>query len=185
MKICSSCERKYKPSSGHRNCPGCRRQQRKTPCIDCEALCSYEYERCVRCAGLAQKGECNPNWRGGKYYNKKGYIMIRCSNHPRANAQGGYVFEHILVMEDTLERYLESGENVHHKNGIKDDNRPENLELWTRPQPTGIRAKDAVAWAQEILELYAPELLNGCNTDAIEDGQDAVSITAGSTRTVH
>jgi len=51
-----------------------------------------------------------------------------------------------------------------------DDNRPENLELWTRSQPTGIRAKDAVAWAQEVLELYAPELLNGSNSVFSEDG---------------
>jgi hypothetical protein len=37
---------------------------------------------------------------------------------------------------------------------VRDDNRPENLELWTRPQPSGIRASDAVAWAREILERY-------------------------------
>ena len=40
-------------------------------------------------------------------------------------------------------------------NGVKDDNRPENLELWTRPQPAGIRATDAIAWAREILVRYS------------------------------
>ena len=170
MKVCSTCEREYKPSSRHKDCPKCRAEKRKTPCVECGALCRYASERCVRCAGLAQKGKANPNWQGGKYYNKKGYIMIRCPWHPRGSAQSGYVFEHILVMEDILGRYLVEGENVHHKNGVKDDNRPENLELWTRPQPVGIRAEDAVVWAQEVLGLYAPELLNGCNTNSSEDG---------------
>jgi hypothetical protein len=40
-------------------------------------------------------------------------------------------------------------------NGVREDYRPENLELWTRPQPTGIRVSDAVAWAREILTRYA------------------------------
>jgi hypothetical protein len=49
-----------------------------------------------------------------------------------------------------LGRYLLDGETVNHRNGVHDDNRPENLELWTRPQPSGIRVRDAIAWAYEI-----------------------------------
>ena len=79
--------------------------------------------------------------------------MVRAPDHPRAR-KSPYIFEHILVAEELLGRYLEPGESVHHRNGVRDDNRPENLELWTRPQPTGIRVSDAIAWAHEILERY-------------------------------
>jgi HNH endonuclease len=60
------------------------------------------------------------------------------------------VFEHILVAEDLLGRYLLDGEIVHHRNGVRNDKAPENLELWTSPQQSGIRVSDAIAWARTV-----------------------------------
>lgn len=62
-------------------------------------------------------------------------------------------------MEQMLGRPLREGENVHHVNGLRWDNRPENLELWSKKQPPGQRVVDKVAWAIEFLATYAPEQL--------------------------
>jgi len=79
----------------------------------------------------ARKGEGNGNWKGGKTYHSKGYIYEYCPDHYRADARG-YVLQHILVMERKIGRLLWPWETVHHKNGVKDQNDEDNLELfWT------------------------------------------------------
>ena len=102
----------------------------------------------------SEQREQNGHWKGGRTRHHAGYVMVPVPEHPRTSRTGGYVFEHILVMEELLGRLLLPGETVHHLNGVKDDNRPSNLELWTRPQPSGIRVADAVAWARHIIALY-------------------------------
>jgi len=66
---------------------------------------------------------------------------------------------HRWVMEEHLGRKLERSENVHHINGDRADNRLENLELWNTYQPAGQRVEDKIAWAEHILNLYAPHKL--------------------------
>jgi phage antirepressor YoqD-like protein len=75
-------------------------------------------------------GARHPNYRGGRIVTRRGYVYIRSPNHTDKNHLG-YVLEHRLVMEKMIGRRLLPTEVVHHKNGKKGDNRPENLELFS------------------------------------------------------
>ena len=101
---------------------------------------------------LMRKGEDSPNWKGGKYKSKEGYVLIYNPNYRKLSEK--YLLEHRLKMEKKLGRKLHDAENVHHKNGIRDDNRMSNLELWVSSQPSGQRAQDLVKFAREILDTY-------------------------------
>lgn len=111
----------------------------KKECIQCHKIVYYQTPAdlkrrsktnfCKQCfLKNTPKGIDNPSWRGGKSLSPNGYIIIRNTEHPFAKGNG-YVFEHRLVMESQIGRYLKPSEIVHHRNGIITDNRIENLEL--------------------------------------------------------
>lgn len=75
------------------------------------------------------RGNKNPKWKGGRMNDNFGYVLVWNPQHPCCNNLG-YVREHRLVMEEKVGRLLKSKEVVHHINGIKNDNRLENLQLF-------------------------------------------------------
>jgi hypothetical protein len=85
---------------------------------------------------------------------------VNGQGYARVLVQGAWVLEHRYVMEQALGRTLERHEDVHHRNGIRDDNRLDNLELWSSSHPPGQRVEDKIEWAIGILRLYRPHLLN-------------------------
>src|SRR3989344_2916413 len=149
MKICQRCQKKYYASSRHKICPSCRKQIDKRPCPTCGNLKQRKSKNCRTCY-LQSKQYPNSDVR---HITKDGYCYVYFRSHPFAD-KSGRIYEHRLLMEKKLGRYILPFENVHHKNGKKGDNRLENLELWTRFQPTCARVKDVVKWAKEVLELY-------------------------------
>lgn len=119
--VCAWCHQRFEPKSEGQRC--------------CSRSCARFYE------GAYYFGGRGRGWKGGRVRHSAGYIWVFAPTHPRARTTP-YVFEHILVMERMLGRRLESNERVHHRNGQRTDNRPENLELWRMKDPSGIRAAD-------------------------------------------
>lgn len=150
---CEGCKPADSPSKAHprRKCSLCA--EFFTPARNKKRWTYYSAEFC----SAEHRAEFLVNTRGqsaGRRVTDEGYILVRVgAGYPGAFSTG-YMLEHRYVMEQVLDRKLLPGEKVHHKNGDKQDNRPENLELWARKQPHGQRVEDLLAWALEFAGQY-------------------------------
>ena len=104
------------------------------------------YKYCsLECTGMAAHLRQKEKARG-RFIDKRGYVLLS----PRKGENGYQQPEHRAVMEQMLGRKLEDHETVHHKNGIRHDNRPENLELWSGRHGRGHRVEDEDIWSGTI-----------------------------------
>lgn len=146
QSCCKACSLLATRKSKTRSCQGCGKE------------IQHPAKRCPPCFKETIRAENHWNWRGGRTV-QQGYVRLSGhSDHPNASKSGA-ISEHVLVMSQHLGRPLLPGETVHHKNGVRDDNRIENLELWSTTQPAGQRVEDKAAWALEFLKTYHPEWL--------------------------
>lgn len=117
--------------------------------------CSLEYKR-LKYHGLnAKTVDLLPrSKRGGKgFIHASGYHIINKKDHPNC-WKNGYIAIHTITMTEKLGRPLKKSETVHHINGIKHDNRIENLELWDKRHGPGQRVEDKVKWCIDFLNEY-------------------------------
>lgn len=107
-------------------------QRYKRPCSDCGKPTARRSSACLSCENkrraIAYLGENNPNWQGGRIVDNQGYAHIRV----KPSGRNPYRREHHVVWEKTHGKKLPKGWIVHHLNGVKDDNRPENLAAMSR-----------------------------------------------------
>lgn len=101
---------------------------------------SDQHKQSIRRFHADFSGHKNPNYRGGQYIEKRGYIQVYKPDHPQSDCRG-YVYKHRLVYEEYYKCCLLPWIHIHHKNNIKSDNRIENIIPVTNSQHQKLHTK--------------------------------------------
>ena len=117
-----------------------------------------EKERYRKKNGINSDSDLRCAPKGSGTLTKHGYRQIIKHGHPNCRKNGD-MFEHVFIMSEHIGRPLIKGETVHHKNGIREDNRIENLEIWHRSQPPGQRLNEKIEWCKEFLANYGYDVV--------------------------
>lgn len=143
---------------------GCSKDRPPFPCAVCGTLIyprPYQYKgqtryqiplklcsvRCVSVLGTATtRGKLQPGAARRFVESRTGYVVLTKGTFRQ--------YEHRAVMEQMLGRKLTTRESVHHKNGITNDNSPENLELWAKKHLGGQRAHEQDIWSGNIAPYH-------------------------------
>lgn len=144
-RICTICSKDYVSKNGYaRFCSLCKDKFNLKPHI------VKNRKRLNQPLNYIPKNKAK---NGEGHLSKNGYKYITKCGHANCGRYGR-ILEHIYIMSNHLGRPIRKNETIHHKNGIKNDNRIENLELWHKGQPPGQRVEDKINWAKELLEQY-------------------------------
>ena len=134
-------------------------------CAICGVGIDHRSKRCVACKK-----------DGNKYKTKQGYVLVKKRHHPNRNHHN-YVFEHIMVMADHLQRPIQKGEIVHHKDFVKDNNAIDNLHLYESHAAHGKCTRGIFQLVKQLLCMRILEFKNGeyCMNQKLATGELLVS----------